>query len=308
MQECGMQVLILEKSRGVGGRMATRRFAGGVFDHGAQFFTVRKKRFETSVRDLIRNGVAVEWSRGFVGLDGVNKKDGHPRYRGIAGMSALPKHLATGLDIQLNTRVNRLELDQGEWLIAVEPGDGLRAKTLLMTPPIPQSIALLGDLFDEFPEAIKTTLVGIEYDRCLALLTILDHPSCVPAPGAVQIDAEPINWIADNHLKGISPDRYGLTIHAAPEFSQKKWAATEEVIADQMISAAQAWIKSEPGSYQLHRWRYSKPKRLHPKPFLYLENPASLVFAGDAFAGPRVEGAAISGISAGEFLGSIISP
>ncbi|MBN1666669.1 MAG: NAD(P)-binding protein, partial [Anaerolineales bacterium] len=39
LQQAGVETLLLEKARGVGGRMATRRFGGGVFDHGAQFFT-----------------------------------------------------------------------------------------------------------------------------------------------------------------------------------------------------------------------------------------------------------------------------
>ena len=41
----GWRVVVLDKGRGVGGRMATRRVGDGTFDHGAQFFTVRGERF-----------------------------------------------------------------------------------------------------------------------------------------------------------------------------------------------------------------------------------------------------------------------
>lgn len=38
LAQAGWQVTVFEKSRGAGGRMATRRTAFGGFDHGAQFF------------------------------------------------------------------------------------------------------------------------------------------------------------------------------------------------------------------------------------------------------------------------------
>lgn len=37
----GHDVSVLDKGRGVGGRLATRRIGDAVLDHGAQFFTVR---------------------------------------------------------------------------------------------------------------------------------------------------------------------------------------------------------------------------------------------------------------------------
>ena len=48
METCqvGTQGDLVEKGRGVGGRMATRRMEGARIDHGAQFFTVRDSRME----------------------------------------------------------------------------------------------------------------------------------------------------------------------------------------------------------------------------------------------------------------------
>ncbi|MFW5812000.1 MAG: FAD-dependent oxidoreductase, partial [Alkalispirochaetaceae bacterium] len=43
----GRSVRLLDKGRGVGGRMATRRFAGGRFDTGAQFFSARSRPFRS---------------------------------------------------------------------------------------------------------------------------------------------------------------------------------------------------------------------------------------------------------------------
>ena len=57
LRAAGHRVLVLDKGRGVGGRMATRRIEGGVFDHGAQFVTVRDPRFQQIVEGWQAKGV-----------------------------------------------------------------------------------------------------------------------------------------------------------------------------------------------------------------------------------------------------------
>src|SRR5215203_7136161 len=105
--------------------MATRRVGNGVFDHGAQFFTVRGERFEGIVAGWLREGVAEEWTRGFADADRQPNEDGYPRYRGSHGMTSIPKHLARGLDVQTGERVVRVEPSGDGWEVACE--SGLRA-------------------------------------------------------------------------------------------------------------------------------------------------------------------------------------
>ena len=62
LANAGFEVLVLEKSRGPSGRMATRRAEPQLqFDHGAQYFTVRDPRFERVVQRWIAAGVAAQW-------------------------------------------------------------------------------------------------------------------------------------------------------------------------------------------------------------------------------------------------------
>ena len=61
LREAGFDVQIFEKSRGCGGRMATRRSSGLEFDHGAQYFTVRHPAFQEAVSDWVGDGVASLW-------------------------------------------------------------------------------------------------------------------------------------------------------------------------------------------------------------------------------------------------------
>jgi predicted NAD/FAD-dependent oxidoreductase len=109
---------------------------------------------------------------------------------------------------------------------------------------------------------------------------------------------EPLSWIADNYRKGISAAPGAVTLHAGPEFSESHWGAPDEDIVHELTAAAQEWLGSDILSSYVRRWRYSKPLRTHPERYISCPEPAQLIFAGDAFAGPRVEGAFLSGMAA----------
>jgi len=47
------EVTVVEKSRGVGGRLATRRLGPATFDHGAQFFTAQSPVFTSLVTEWL---------------------------------------------------------------------------------------------------------------------------------------------------------------------------------------------------------------------------------------------------------------
>lgn len=300
LHDAGRPVIVVDKGRGVGGRMATRRFGDGRFDHGAQFFTVRDPAFAAQVARWQEAGDAALWSLGFPNGDGP-AADGHPRYRGAAGMTSGPKAVAAGLDVRLDTRVTSVRRDGNQWLLDLEGGEPLRGTALLLTPPVPQSLALLDAGGVALPAPLRDQLSSVTYAPCLSLLVLLDGPSGVPAPGGLQLGGEPIFWIGDNQQKGISTVP-ALTIHGGPEYSRSRFGLDTALIAAELLRAARPWLGSAVRGWQLQRWRYSLPLTPRPERFLALPAGPPLLFAGDAFGGPRVEGAALSGLAAGEAL------
>ena len=138
LQRAGCRVLVLDKGRGVGGRLASRRIGGAAFDHGAQFITARTSRFAALVEDCRRAGAAEEWHRG-VG----DSPDGHVRWRGHPAMTSVAKHLARGLEIILDTRVVALTASRHLWSAETETGAVYSAGAVVLTPPVPQSLAIL---------------------------------------------------------------------------------------------------------------------------------------------------------------------
>jgi predicted NAD/FAD-dependent oxidoreductase len=292
LQKAARKPLIIDKGRGVGGRMATRRIGEATFDHGAQFVTARDPRFEQVLMNACKAGAAVEWCRGFNA-----RSDGHVRWRGKPGMSSLGKHLAVGLEIVHEKQVTALHLMDEQWSVSMADGEMWSADAIILTAPVPQSLVLLeaGGVVLEQP--LQDRLGTIEYERCLAVMAVLNGPSRLPAPGGLAPTRGPIAWIADNQMKGLSSGP-AITLHATDDFSVAHWDHDRDETARRLLAAAEEWIGTSIKSFQIHGWRYSKPKQTDPLQCALVSGAPPLVLAGDAFAGPRVEGAALSGWAA----------
>lgn len=299
LKRAGLRVLVLDKGRGVGGRIATRRIGGATFDHGAQFITQRDPRFAAVLEKGRNLGALEEW--GQAGADGLENER---RWRGKPAMSAVAKYLSLGLDLQLETPVTAVRLNGERWQLETTTGRTFLAGAVVLTPPVPQSIALLDAGGLTLAPELRTRLAAIEYERCLTIMALLDGPSRIPPPGGFTPPDGPIAWIADNQLKGISAEP-AVTIHATPAFSLEHWDRDRNESARALLNAAVPWLGAEVTSFQVHGWRYSKPKRVDPAPCVLVSQSPRLVLAGDAFAGPLVEGAALSGWAAAE---AILSP
>lgn len=289
----GHDVVLFDKGRSPGGRLATRRIGDATFDHGAQFFTVRSERFERVVEQWIADDVVVEWCRGF------SEPDGHPRYVGRLGMNSIAKHLASGLDVRSASLVFSLHAGAGRhsWEVKLDDASTTAFDALVVTCPLPQTFSLLMSAEEQMPELLWRT----DYDRTLALLTVLDRPSAVPAPGGVQRDAT-FTFVGDNQAKGISAAP-AVTLHAGPAWSEAHWDDDPGTAREALLELARPWFgEAEVVEAQLKRWRFATPRSVWPDAHWAPEGRSDLVVAGDAFAGPRVEGAAISGMSAAEFL------
>jgi renalase len=296
LQRAGHRVLVLDKGRGVGGRLASRRIDGATFDHGAQFITARDPRFAALLEQCRQTGAAEEWCLGFAG-----GADGHARWRGKPAMSAVAKHLALGLDLHLEMPVVALRRADDCWRAETTTGRTFTTGAVVLTPPVPQSLAMLDAGGIVLAPEMRTRLAAIEYARCLAVMAVLDGPSRIPPPGGLAPADGPIAWIADNALKGISAEP-AVTIHATHAFSLKHWERDPQESGRALLDAAAPWLGAGIRTFQVHGWRYSKPMQVDEEPCVVVSQSPPLVLAGDAFAGPRVEGAALSGWAAAEAI------
>lgn len=293
----GCEVIVVDKGRGVGGRLATRRIGDATLDHGAQFITTHTSEFAEMMAGWVDGDVVTPWFRGRIGPEGALDPDGHSRFRGVVSMNAVAKNLAAGLDVRTASQVSALDHDGGSWTISMIDGTALEADGVIVTSPVPQTLALLENGDVTLTSADAEALAAVEYDPCIAFMAVLDGPSGLAEPGAIDPADGPIDWMADNQLKGISA-LPAVTIHATAEFSRSQWNASDESIADALLIAADLDAAPIPGSIQIQRWRYARPSVEHPQRCLLLGGVPPLVCAGDAFGGAKVEGAALSGLAA----------
>ena len=301
----GHTVTILDKGRGVGGRLATRRMANGRADHGAQYFSAQSPDFQALTQKMQQAGVVHEWH--LEQSDPAGFK--HPRWIGSDGMNGVAKYLAQGLDVHTGCTVTHVAPAATGWTVtAQEAGNVLmfNADVLIITIPAPQALALCEASGLMLTEADKAALAAIKYAPCLAVMLQLNTPSLLLQPGGLkQMDGDdqhsPVAWLADNAQKGISPNQPTATLHASHEFSQQHLDDTDQqALISQLLTDVVQYIPSETiVDQQIHRWRYSNAIKRHPAQFLAAQAHAPLLFGGDGFGNGNIEGAFLSGLAMG---------
>jgi renalase len=289
--DAGHVVSVLDKGRWAGGRMATRQLTGGASaDYGAQFFTVRNEAFSVMVTRWLDDGTVREWCRGFP------SDDGHSRYVAVDGMGRLAARMTLGLDVRQSVHVDAVREIGGRWAVtwpATRRASAglLEADVVVLTPPAPQSAALV---------AGQATIPELAYAPTISLLVALGDSPSVPSPGGIQLQDDPTwSWIGDNMAKGVSPVP-ALTLHTRSEVATARWEQDDEVLTIDLLRAASPWLgEAEILDAGLQRWRYATPVEPHPETCL-VRAEGGLVFAGDGYGGPRIEGAFLSGRAAAE--------
>ncbi|MFW5709317.1 MAG: NAD(P)/FAD-dependent oxidoreductase [Chloroflexota bacterium] len=313
LQDAGVKrITLIDKGRSVGGRMATRRIGPGIADHGAQFFTARTDVFKQYVDQWIAEDLVYVWSNGFSDGSLIQPNyDGNPRYAVHGGMNALMQYLKDNLknvELRLNVRIVSATGDEQGWVLQDEDGGLYTSKALIMTPPVPQALEILDSGATTLDDDDFNALARITYAECLTGLFWIDGRITLPQPGAVQRRNTNIVWIGDNQQKGISEAATIITVQAGEQYSRQMWRAPDDRILNALRTDLRIFMDETATirESQLKRWRYSRPLVTHPERYMIAKLPVPLVFAGDAFGGPRVEGAFLSGIAAGKQMAQII--
>lgn len=275
LKAAGRDPLVLDKGRGIGGRLATRRTQEGwQFDHGAQYIRAPSEGFAKAI-----DGAVSAWT-----ID-----DGSAPRVGTPGMSGLAKALAAGLDVRNGTEVTSIVPKGPHWGVTTA-AHSFETDTLVLTAPAPQTASLIGadhPLFAQVQPAEMhpnlTLMVGFGDTR--------------PAPGFVaRRDAsDPIAWIAHNSSKPDRPERDAWVAQASLAYSCAHLEDDKEHIAERMLPLVCDRLGIDPSHARYvaaHRWRYATVGRALGVPFL---NHGTFYLGGDWCLGSKVEDAWTSG-------------
>jgi hypothetical protein len=285
LAQMGLAPLVVDKGRGIGGRIATRRLTLAAdaisFDHGAQYLKTHDAGFAAAMAQL---GTTCDaWEAAGVGNALV----------GVPGMSSIPRAMAAGLDVLSGIEIETVRRQAGQWEL-ITGTTAFIADQLVISVPAPQAANLLGP-----NHALHAQLLQVRMLPCLTLLAAF--PSDAPQPFTASLaDDQPLAWIAkDNSKPGRSDAITTWVAQASAAWSEQHLESPPEVAAGQMLDmlCERIGAKREAVIYSaVHRWRYAQACEPIGLPFLASDD-GSLHVGGDWCLGTRVADAWRSGIA-----------
>lgn len=335
LQQAGYSVAVVEKSRGVGGRVATRRVRDVRADHGARYLEPKGELLRRLVLVLRDRGLADIWTDTTYAiacetgeLSPAAPSGWCPYYAAPTGMNAVGKFLASDLSIWLNRRVQAIAPTDGQfWHLTLEAANGdtqtpteLTARAVVVAIPAPQAVMLLEPLAD-LPLDFLRQVQSAEYDPCISAIAAYpafrqrDMARRETGWRAVAFPKEAqLAWIGWDSSKRSLSEQPVFVLHGSAELARQYLDAEDLQPAAQALLAEAAksllpWLDS-PEWMQVHRWRYAFPNRPLSEACLSAAIPLPLVCCGDwcggEVGGNFIESALTSGIAAAETINQLL--
>ena len=308
LRDCS-EVTVFEKSRGFGGRMATRYGGDFEFDHGAQFFTARSRQFQAFLEPLIAEGVVACWHARFAELrrqivsTTADWDDAFPHYVGAPRMNAIGAYLANGVDVCRNTTVAQLDREAAGWRLVDNNGKALgQFDWVICALPAAQAAALV-----PVDSVLQRRAGEVQMRACYALMLGFDRPPSVPWQAALVHDAD-ISWVSINSSKPQRAEAFTLVAHSTNAFADAKLDSDPVVVQKHLLEEVSevAAIDAGRASFcQLQRWRYANVAK-QAGPACLVNEETQLAGCGDWFRHGRVEAAFTSGMSVAAKLRKLI--
>ena len=305
----GVDALVLDKSRGVGGRAATRRVEGQPVDHGLAFLHGSHPEFLAAL-DSVEATPIEGWP---LRVRGEGRRcqpqafrKGERRLAFEEGISAFPKSLARGIDVRRGACVISIaECGKGVE-VALEGGESIVARTLVLALPLEQTEKLLAPLASESDalRPIASLLSMLTTEPCLTLLAGYPLGSKEPEWDLFYPASESVSMLVAHDSAKRREKKWQVLVYQCRScFSRRHLEDDPEVWIPLVLSDASRLLGDwavRPAWRQPHRWRYSRADAANTlaQPFcITLENGARIGIGGEVFTpGGGVEGAFLSGL------------
>jgi hypothetical protein len=299
-------VVVFEKGRGVGGRMATRQAPGFAFDHGAQFFTARDPRFVALVEQAMAAGAVGEWTAPIASLGADGRlslaSPREPHYVGMPGMNSFVRALAGDVTIRSGVDLAPLTArgDDG-WQLTDVAGTALGVFDWVISSTVPhQTRALFAGTGSD-----ADALDGVVMLPCYALLLGFDAPLRQDW-GMVRLDSGPLALVVNNASKPGRDARVGtLVAHSSSAWAEGQLDADPVLTEAGMVAALRDGldIDASAASFRaLHRWKSARLEgEANYPPFI--DRQRGLAATGDWTTGSRVENVALSALELAGMVG-----
>lgn len=320
LRQRGYRVVVLEKSQGLGGRLATRRSPQGFADHGVRCLEVQGDLSRQLIQTLSTQGVVQPWTQEIYqwtpsGISALEVQPGLEiqHYASPNGMTAAAKFLSAGLEIYRGQRVQSVAFNQAldqAWDLTLEPANGVpipnvEAKALVVAIPAPQAVMLLEPLAEEFATSrtgdFLTKLRSPTFDACLTAIATYPASFALPAWKVLTSSQDDeMAWVSFDNTKSPHATHPVLVVQSNAAFAERHLETDDlQAIGHHLLNRVAEVLPQlpTPDLLQVHRWRYAFAR--NPLAETYLSAaPLPLVCAGDWCGGNRIESALQSGLAA----------
>jgi predicted NAD/FAD-dependent oxidoreductase len=280
----GFAPVLYEKSRGFGGRVATRRRGGLYVDHGAQFLRASSDAAQRLIEAARADGHVSPWPSGAEAF-------GEDAWIGTPGMKDLLAPLADGIEVEYSSLVSDLHKENGKWRVVLDNADSAIFDIVVIAIPAPQVLRFM----DEGETALRSELEHVRFSSCCALMVSFevrpDWPDVISNPGA------PFDLLLrDGSKPGRPADMECWLAHANDAWSQAHSSASLEEIGRLLLNELEAVMGALPSVTATagHRWRFARAETPLGKPFAESSDGKVLV-GGDWALGTEIEDALESG-------------
>lgn len=311
----GHEVTIIEKSRGYGGRMATR-YAGKdlstKMDHGLSYFTPHSSDFQQFTAELMEQGLVKRWGDNIGLYDGLNfyaKNPNNPNeasFTAVKGMNTIGKYLSRWVDIKTDTKAGGLTYigshrrKKRPWMINLTGANTFEADAVIIATPASQAYGILQTATDEINTLkIIREIDEVHYTPCYSLMAGYGDRELPEWDGIVCKDSE-LEFISNEASKSYDQE-CSIVAKATPGFTRFLTGKDEDIIKrtmlDKLATVIGGWAGAPQWS-QTYYWRYSRASKVLNYPFMELEfDDAPLALIGDYFKGNTVDDAYCSGLN-----------
>ena len=307
LQAGGCEVVVLEKSRGPGGRLSTRRTESAQYDHGAQYFTVRDPQFASFIDGCSKEGVVAIWQPR---RQAPARDDTTDHWHvGTPGMSALGRAQARGLTLKTEQRVMSLERRGTQWQLVIDGGQTLDGfDVAVVAVPNAQALPLLSEHAPQWAAALEQSTMQPCWTVMFSTheaLTEFDAGS--PSAGAIA-------WWARNSSKPgrkTTPGRHDWVLQASADWTAEHVNDDKSQVGLALMQAFGALLGCDVDPIEppmAHRWLYARrTPGMAPLPEPCWSAALGLGVCGDGLNHSRVEQAYLSGLSLGQTILNTLS-
>lgn len=284
LRTAGAEVRVVDRGRVPGGRMATRRLHDRPVDLGAAYFTAPEgSAFAGVVASWHDRGLAHPWTTEFAvaDADGLGPaKAGPTRWSASGGLRSLVADLASELDVELQTTVDRIELDEDAAFVG-----GERYDAVVLAMPDPQALRVLPPA-----AALRNALRVNDWEPTIAVVLGWAGRQWPADLHGVFVNGSPeLAFVADDG------DRRGdgaavIVAHSTARLARQHLDEPDAAVPSVVRAVGELLGVAEPPEWTFaHRWTFARPVPAHPEPYLL---DGSIGICGDGWGGASSVGAA----------------